>query len=311
MNNSTVSVNSSNEHHAMVYLTSDFVFQAINFIISFYLLIALTVYQVKIESKKTKTREKLFLNLLCFTNVLCAFVCVAKDVPILYMENKPGLFCTLMVNIAGGVPYFLGLATAFGLLWFRQRKLYSDPVLKGHMSKGFSVVNYLLLVCFLLLLLAIVVFFLYENDWKQVGSVCVQRFAGRINMLATTLSYCVLTVCCQVALFMFIAHPLTSCLMGGKKGENLAGDLRRMLKRLLVCTLGCCVSSLQLNVFVMLVEGNHVYLYWPNLCGLDLIITAVCVIGTFSNWQQRLFPFFKKAEEQDSDAEVQTLETRD
>jgi len=39
---------------------------------------------------------------------------------------------------------------------------------------------------------------------------------------------------------------------------------------------------------------NHIDLYWPSFAGLDLIITAVCVIGTFDNWKERIFPFFSK-----------------
>ena len=301
--------NASKEWLDSKFSTKDYVFQAINLFFSSYILVALVTYQMKTERKKSRTRENIFLNVLCFFNVMCAFVCAVKDLPILYMENKPGLFCSLMVNIAGGGPYFLGLSTAFGTLWYRQRKLYSDPVLKLYMSRKFAAINYLLLVCFLSLVVAVTAVFLFDSDWVQVNSTCVQRFKGKINMVAILVSYCVLTVFCQVALFMFIAHPIAN--FSKKKKRKVAADLRRMLKRLLVCTLGCCVSSLQLNVFVMLVEGNHVYLYWPNLCGLDLIITAVCVIGTFSNWRQRLFPFFKKAEQQDSDVEVQTLETRD
>ena len=279
MNNSTV----------VTFSTKDSVFQATNLIFSLYILVSLLVYQIKIESKKSKTRENIVLNVVCFFNALCAFVCVTKDLPILYMETKPELFCLLMVDIAGGVPYFLGVSSAFGMLWYRQRKLYSNPIMKLYVFKWFNAINYLLLVCFLLLMVTITVAFLYESSWLQGESNCMQIFAGKMNMVAMTASYCVLTVICQVTLFMFISYPIICTLL--KKNKQVTADLKKMLKRLLLCTLGCCISSLQINLFILLVERNHVYLYWPNFAGLDLIITTVCVIGTFGNWQKRLFPF--------------------
>ena len=310
MNSSIKTTNSSNDTLKSTFSTKDYVFQAINLAFSLYILVALMVYQIKTERKKSRTKENIFLNVLCFVNVLCAFVCVVKDLPILYMENKTGLFCSLMVNIAGGGPYFLGLSTAFGTLWYRQRKLYSDPVLKLYMSKGFAVVNYLLLVCFLSLVVAVTTVFLYESDWVHENNTCVQIFQGKMNMVAMLVSYCILTVFCQVALFMFIAHPITNFMMHKKKREKVAADLRKMLKRLLICTLGCCISSLQINVFLLLVTKKHVYLYWPNFAGLDLIITAVCVIGTFSNWKQRIFPFRKTVEKRANISETGLTEIK-
>ena len=290
------SINSSKDFLEGKFSTKDYVFQAINLLFSSYILVALITYQVTTERKKSRTKENFFLNVLCFFNVLCAFVCVVKDLPILYMANKPDMFCSLMVNIAGGGPYFLGLSTAFGTLWYRQRKLYSDPVLKLYMSRRFVAINYVLLVCFLSLVIAVTAVFLFDCDWVQVNDTCLQRFKGKINMVAILVSYCVLTVFCQVALFMFIAHPIANF----SRKRKVAADLRRMLKRLLVCTLGCCVSSLQINVFLLLVSSEKMYFYWPNFAALDLIITAVCVVGTFSNWKQRLFPFCGTAEDHEA-----------
>jgi len=296
INSSIEMTTTNNNFHYIAYSTKDFVFQAVNLALSSYFLIALIVYQFKFESKKRKTKENIMLNVVCFFNTLSPFIIVIKDLPILYMKNKPDNFCSLMVNFAGGGPYFLGLSSAFCMLWYRQRKLYSSPVMKMYTFKGFDVINYLLLVCYLLLVVAITVVFLYETDWVQVNNTCVQTFAGKIDILAMTVCYCVLTVVFQVALFMFIAYPIVYCML--RKKKNIEASLKKMLKRLLICTLGCCVSSLQINVFILLVERNKIFLYWPNFAGLDLIITAVCVVGTFDNWKKRLFPICSKVVEQ-------------
>jgi len=296
MDNSSIqTTTASDKLHSITFSTKDFVFQAINLAFSSYILIALVVYQFKFESKKRKTKENIVLNVVCFFNTISPFIMVVKDLPILYMKNKPSNFCSLMVNFAGGGPYFLGLSSAFWMLWYRQRKLYSSPVMKMYTFRGFDVINYLLLVCYLLLVVAITVAFLYETDWVQVNNTCVQTFSGKINIVAMTVCYCVLTVVFQVTLFMFIAYPIVYCML--RKKKNIESGLKKMLKRLLICTLGCCVSSLQINVFILLVERNKIFLYWPSFAGLDLIITAVCVVGTFDNWKERLFPFRSKVVE--------------
>ena len=296
MNNSSIEITSASDNfHSFTFSTKDFVFQAINLALSSYIFVAVLVYQFKHKEKKRKPREAIILNSVCFFNTLCPFVTVVKDIPILYLKYKSNGFCSPIVNFAGGGTYFLGLSSAFWMLWYRQRKLYSSPVMKMYTFKGIDVINYLLLVCYLLLVVAITVAFLYETDWVQVNNTCVQTFAGKINILAMTVCYCVLTVVFQVTLFMFIAYPIVYCML--RKKKNIEAGLKKMLKRLLICTLGCCVSSLQINVFILLVERNKIFLYWPSFAGLDLIITAVCVVGTFDNWKERLFPFRSKVVE--------------
>ena len=299
MNNTTASVEtttSNNNNSTIEFSTKDFVFQATNLVFSLYILVALMVYHIKIESKKIKSKENIVLNLLCYFNATCAFFCVLKDLPMLYMRNKTQLFCLLLVDIAGGAPYFLGISSAFCMLWYRQRKLYSSPVMKVYVFKGFKAINRLLLICFFSLMVAITAVFLNESTWElQNNKMCKPAFSNKFNMIAIAACYCVLTVICQVTLFLFLSYPIVCSLV--EKERKMNADLKKMLKRLLLCTVGCCMSSLQINLFILLVEKNHIYLYWPNFAGLDVIITAVCVIGTFGNWHERLFPFCSKETE--------------
>ena len=285
----TTKYNFFNNFHNNAFSTRDFAFQAINLLVSSYILVASLVYQIRTERKKTKSKENKFLNILCVFNVLCAFVCVVKDLPVLYMENKPGELC-LMVNYAGGVPYVLGLLTAFGMLWYRQYKLYSSPVLKPF--KGFKVVNWILLICYFTLVFGVTAMLLYDSDWVPVDDTCVQVFVGSIDKNAMLVSYCALTVFFQMLLFLFIAHPI---IYRQKINKKSSAKVKAMVKRLLICTVGCCLSSLQLNVFLILVTNDQLYMYWPNFAGLDLVITALCVIGTFANWKERIFPFSSKS----------------
>ena len=292
MNNSTETTIVSSNSSIHAFSTKDFVFQATNLVLSSYILVALVIYYVKFESKKSNSKENSVLNIVCLLNATCAFVHVVKDLPILYIKINTKLFCFLLVDIAGGIPYFFGVSSAFGMLWYRQRKLYSSPVMKVFVFKGFNAINYLLLICFLSLMVPIVVIFLYESNWKLHGNkMCKHSFEGKVDVVAMTVSYCVLTVICQLALFAFIAYPIVWSLL--KKKGKVGPDLKKILKRLLLCTLGCCVSSFQINLFILLIEINHVYLYWPNFAGLDLILNSLCVIGTFGNWRMRLFPFFQ------------------
>ena len=299
MNNTTSSVETTtknNNNSTIEFSTKDFVFQFINLVFSLYILVALMVYHIKIESKKIKSKENIVLNFVCYLNAFCAFLCVLKDLPMLYMRSKTQLFCLLLVDIAGGAPYFLGISSAFCMLWYRQRKLYSSPVMKVYVFKGFKPLNRLLVVCFFLLMVAITAVFLYESTWElQDNKMCKPAFSDKFSMTAITACYCVLTVICQVTLFLFISYPIVCSLV--KKERQMNPGLKKMLKRLLLCTVGCCIGNLQINLFVLLVEKKHIYLYWPNFAGLDVIITAVCVIGTFGNWHERLFPFCSKETE--------------
>ena len=108
----------------------------------------------------------------------------------------------------------------------------------------------------------------------------------------------------QIALLLFIVYPILPsdflCSNKRRTRRKIAKDLRKMLTRLVLCTLGCCVSSLQLNIVLILITNNTITIYWPSVASVDLIITALCVICTFSRWKERLFPFmtFSKEEEQ-------------
>ena len=96
-------------------------------------------------------------------------------------------------------------------------------------------------------------------------------------------------------MLLFIVYPILPfdcfCSNKRKKRKKIAEDLRKMLKRLVLCTLGCCVSSLQLNIVLILITNNTITIYWPSVASIDLIITALCVICTFSSLKERLFPF--------------------
>ena len=116
----------------------------------------------------------------------------------------------------------------------------------------------------------------------------------------------------QIALLLFIVHPILPsdflCSGNNRIRRKIAEDLRKMLTRLVVCTLGCCVSSLQLNIALILITNNKITIYWPSVASVDLIITALCVVCTFSRWKERLFPFveFSKNEGEMSFAESPT-----
>ena len=106
----------------------------------------------------------------------------------------------------------------------------------------------------------------------------------------------------QISLLLFIVYPILPfdflCSKKSGKKRKIASDLRKMLTRLVLCTLGCCVSSLQLNIVLILITNNKITIYWPSVASVDLIITALCVVCTFSRWKERLFPFieFRKVE---------------
>ena len=195
MNNSTETTIVSSNSSIHAFSTKDFVFQATNLVLSSYFLVALVIYYVKFESKKSNSKENSVLNIVCLLNATCAFVHVVKDLPILYIKINTKLFCFLLVDIAGGIPYFFGVSSAFGMLWYRQRKLYSSPVMKVFVFKGFNAINYLLLIAS---------YHLWFLSWwffctSQTGSYTETKCASTVSRAKSTwLPWQLATACSQL-----------------------------------------------------------------------------------------------------------------
>ena len=193
--------NLTNQTSLSKFDTPDYVINAINLTAATYILVSLIFYHLKKDDKKTqKCRPILVLNSLTFLNATAAFVHTLKDTVILYNNNFSSFDCALLVNIAGGVPYFVGVSTAFGIIWWRQRKLYSDPKLQLYMSKNFAKLNVCLLVFFMALVVSVTTVVLAASEWIDDAQHCHQRWTSQWYVVFSLIFYCVMTVFCQVCL---------------------------------------------------------------------------------------------------------------
>ena len=183
------------------FVMADYVINAVNLTAATYILLSLVCYHLKNHEKKTqKGRAIMVLNSLTFINAAAAFVHTLKDTVILYSRSFTAFDCAWLVNIAGGVPYFVGITTAFGIIWWRQRKLYSDPKLQMYMSDNFAKLNVGLLVFFMALVVAVTTVVLAASEWVDDAQHCRQKWASQWYVVFSLIFYCVMTVFCQVCL---------------------------------------------------------------------------------------------------------------
>ena len=185
---------------ATKFVMADYVINAINLTAATYILVSLIFYHLKNNENKTQKGRAIFvLNSLTFLNAAAAFVHTLKDTVILYNRSFSSFDCALLVNIAGGVPYFVGVSTAFGIIWWRQRKFYSDPKLQLYMSDNFAKLNMGLLVFFMALVVAVTTVVLAASEWVDDAQHCHQKWASQWYVVFSLIFYCVMTVFCQVS----------------------------------------------------------------------------------------------------------------
>lgn len=194
--------------------------------------------------------------------------------------------------------YSGGSCLVYTILWSRQRKFYSDPLLKhsvGKVSRRISSV-----VIFVIYFLLVGSAFAFEFTYCLVSTIegCVVLWETHwgyfsvVPIVFTFMSVCLLS---QITLLGLIAYPLVSgssalCHTLASVCKPARNDIESMLRRLLYCTLFCIATTQISGLFIILDATGVIRVYWSLILQLDLFFNNFAIIFTFADWQQRLLP---------------------
>ncbi|XP_039249497.2 uncharacterized protein LOC120327145 [Styela clava] len=256
--------------------------------ITFYLLIAFVVYQKKTrfadKGHERDVKGSRFIDIVLLLSILGSIVRLILD-----FWTEVNCEVSLKVNLGlGGCC----LSSVYLMLWRRQRFLYAH---KSMMSLASPIVNILSWLTLVFLLLTVVVNFVFfvvlPIEYQETEDYKCEF--GKNNL--ATIKWAVLaasSVTFQSILLGLFMYPL--CAHEKKmKDANInrpVTSLRALLKRVLVTAIICIVSDVIVAAVASLIKrptGEIKSLAYT----FDIAINLVCIICSFSNWRQRLFPF--------------------
>ena len=183
----------------------------------------------------------------------------------------------------------------YTVLWARQLKFYSDPLLIQSFTKTTRIFSHALILLIYSSVFALVALF--------QTSICVMTTKiGCVNMWVTAktkgylftsvTSFMVVCFTCQLVLFILITRPLVSvnrnlcCVNFSWKSQE---EIQTMVRRLVLSTSACILINMIMCVFILLDAYRIVRSYWINWIGMDLLLNNVAVILSFADWRERLF----------------------
>ena len=251
-------------------------------VVTLYLLVALIVHHRRSASTCT------VISVLHTSTALFALFGMFLEQVALRLETKGDIFCqsfTIVFNAC----YFLGILSTFTLFWFRQKSLYSTPLLRAYNGKCWRCVSTFIIVGIYAVMLPIAAVMLLTFKFQSTKNGCELRSAvedGIIVLLVLITS----TVVFQIALLLLMIYPLKNVDTGPNSASK---STRKLIRRLIVCTAVIIASELvggTIAAICLFIIPNS---FWYLVAYLDVLANLIAVTCSFVNWKERLFPFGK------------------
>lgn len=257
-------------------------------VISLYILLALLYHSCKNGLCQNGSTARKLCLLIATSSLL---VCVDK-----LAELWVNVISCQAYHILSTAVYAVGLGFVYTTLWIRQRRLYSDKMLKQTVNKLSRLASAVCIVIIYFLLISVFVSFAMVLKFEGSYSPChIKRY--NLAMLLPLLLFVIFSCfSLQLVLYILILYPLRR----GKKirailcCSNSDDEVYLMLKRLAMCACACVLSTVFLCVAILLDTLEIICIYWGNLLALDLIISSLSTVVSFKDWDERLIPFFRR-----------------
>ena len=253
-------------------------------IVSVYIFFVLTYYFYK---KRAFNRNSKSNQLSVLASGFCVLACLDR-----LAELWIKVISCYAYHLMATLMYGIGLGLVYTTLWLRQRKLYSDKLLKHTVTSTSRRISSAIIVVIYFLIISVFALFVTILQFETLYPPC-HIIWYPLSALLPLLIFLILTCFfLQLILFSLIVNPL-------KRGNgicivllcsNSKNDVFVMLKRLAVCACACVCSTIFLSIAILLDATEIICIYWGNLISLDLIICILATIFSYQDWDQRLLP---------------------
>ena len=279
-------------------------------VISFYITIALALYEFKYkknEATETDFTSKLenFLSggSLCLVAIVFTFIRCLFEQTELRFGRFSDLACRIYQHELAEV-YHLALTSLYLLLWTRQLKLYRHRALKHLGSPLLRFVSYAVILGILGSSIASVTSYLTTFTLIASPNGCIYDLSflytadSPPSSLPGILLFAIAVVF-QFSLLGLMVYPLVKQYKVHLCGQDSFADkkhqnVRKTIVRLTICTTVCVISdgiSSYLLVFVH--DGVTPIMFWANIYTVNLLFNIIAVVCSFADWRKRLIPCYK------------------
>ena len=278
--------------------------------ISFYLTVALSIFEYKHshqkESKesnwKTKVENFLSSGTLCLVAVIFTLIrCLCEQIE-LRLGRVSDIACRFYQHELPEI-YHLALTSLYLILWTRQLKLYRHRALRHLSSPLLRFFSYTVLLGIIGSSLASLISYLVTFSLIASPAGCVYDLSffidGPPSSLPGILLF-VIAVVFQFSLLGLMVFPLVKqyevhlCGETSEKAKKHQ-NVRKTIVRLTICTTICVISDgISSSLLVFVYDGISPLSFWANIYTLNLLANIVLVVCSFADWRKRLFPCLKK-----------------
>ena len=268
-------------------------------ILTAYLLIAAVTYEVRKQGNRTK---RVVGGLIIAAAAAALFSCC-------WQMAELWSCCIIPCHVFKGLygfAYVINSSSVYTIIWFHQRKLYSDPRLSESKSKCLKLLNIAVLVAVQLVIVLVVIGLLNGYSLYKTAYGCVliwkdgTLYTVLIPVTAASMTF---TILFRGALLFLIIYPLLRRIKRIdiitnkeliKCKLDISKDIQRLVNRLGLCTFFALLLKILLDILSLLEALQHINVFVSNLRVLELILQSFLINFTFANWKHRLFPFIKR-----------------
>nr|XP_002129498.1 uncharacterized protein LOC100179835 [Ciona intestinalis] len=201
------------------------------------------------------------------------------------------MFCDVLVKIDFTLTNFIFISV-YALLWLRQRSIYvsaSTRHLTTSCTRSLSVVT--LVVMFAIAIINPAVF--DATQWfKRTRFGCkleTSAFPDQYHWAALAIT----TLIFHAVLLALFVHPLVRHRAGMKSRSKIvskkAQDIMQVIKRAFYLALVCVISDV-IVVVVKVAVVTEIDVIPQIVADVNLLLNICCVIATFIDWRERVFP---------------------
>jgi len=265
-------------------------------VLSFYVLLAILTYEWQ-RRKETV----LLANRLYIVSIVCCFGAAIGDVMLITATN---FFCTALHTIVV-VFWVLSSLIAYVAIWTRQRRFTTDPLLADSAGNIHRAISMAVLVTITVSLPAgaVTCFIQYRVQPTYYGCVnhWFQKNFFRRNTTAFAVVFSLMEVGSQLLLLALTVLPLITQRQRSpnklfpriSQCQDVKKDIRRLVKRLVLCTCVCFVAGFGSSVLIVLSFKGAICFYTNTCILLNVLVTNISTVCSFSDGWHRLVPWRK------------------
>jgi len=262
-------------------------------LLGLYLLLAVLTYELQRRKKQVPPVNRLY--------IVSIFFCFAMSGNVLIFAKTNQLNCKVL-NITGTTFYAISILQVYTVIWLRQRRFYTDPLLRTGYTATCQILNVAVIAGIYVFLVANLVAsaLSYSTISTSCGCTIMWDEDNRFTQyLLLIISFSVvLDILLQLMLLVMTLYPLINpstfslcCTLPECQGANaIKTDVRCMMKRLALCVGVCSTASLLFSVLLFFAIKDMICFSWISVLQFHLIVINITLVYSFSDGSYRLFP---------------------